>query len=194
MLYAAPESRRRQDRLQAKYDNFIGGKWTPRSRAGFDVITPITGGLYPGRPVHRRGRRTGPGRRPRRFRQAWARTSPSSARILLKIADRMEQNLETLAYAETVDNGKPIRETLNADASPGRRPFPLLRRLPAFGRLGLRNRRTHVAYPLPRAAGRRRPDHPLELPAADGRLEAARPWPPATAWCSSRPNRPRFPS
>jgi aldehyde dehydrogenase len=34
---------------------------------------------------------------------------------LLKIADRMEANLELLAYAETVDNGKPIRETLNAD-------------------------------------------------------------------------------
>ena len=35
--------------------------------------------------------------------------------MLLKIADRLEQNLEILAYAETVDNGKPIRETLNAD-------------------------------------------------------------------------------
>jgi aldehyde dehydrogenase len=35
--------------------------------------------------------------------------------MLLKIADRLEQNLELLAYAETVDNGKPIRETLNAD-------------------------------------------------------------------------------
>jgi aldehyde dehydrogenase len=37
------------------------------------------------------------------------------ANVLLKIADRIEQNLELLAYAETVDNGKPIRETLNAD-------------------------------------------------------------------------------
>ena len=35
--------------------------------------------------------------------------------MLLKIADRLEQNLELLAYVETVDNGKPIRETLNAD-------------------------------------------------------------------------------
>ena len=34
---------------------------------------------------------------------------------MLKIADRLEANLELLAYAETVDNGKPIRETLNAD-------------------------------------------------------------------------------
>ncbi len=36
------------------------------------------------------------------------------AAILLKIADRMEQNLELLATAET-DNGKPIRETSAAD-------------------------------------------------------------------------------
>ncbi|HWE43220.1 MAG TPA: aldehyde dehydrogenase family protein [Gemmatimonadaceae bacterium] len=27
----------------------------------------------------------------------------------------MEENLETLAVIETIDNGKPIRETLNAD-------------------------------------------------------------------------------
>jgi aldehyde dehydrogenase len=35
--------------------------------------------------------------------------------VLLKIADRIEQNLELLAITETWDNGKPIRETLNAD-------------------------------------------------------------------------------
>lgn len=35
--------------------------------------------------------------------------------LLLKIADRIEANLELLAYVETCDNGKSIRETLNAD-------------------------------------------------------------------------------
>ncbi len=35
--------------------------------------------------------------------------------MLLKIADRIEQNLELLADAEPWDNGKPVRETLNAD-------------------------------------------------------------------------------
>src|SRR4029079_11201121 len=35
--------------------------------------------------------------------------------ILNKIADRIEANLESLALAEAWDNGKPIRETLNAD-------------------------------------------------------------------------------
>ncbi|MEZ5700851.1 MAG: aldehyde dehydrogenase family protein [Burkholderiaceae bacterium] len=47
---------------------------------------------------------------------AWGKTSATErSNLLLKIADRLEANLELLAYAETVDNGKPIRETLNAD-------------------------------------------------------------------------------
>jgi len=47
---------------------------------------------------------------------AWGRTSAGDrANILNKIADRMEQNLELLAVAETWDNGKPIRESMAAD-------------------------------------------------------------------------------
>ena len=49
-------------------------------------------------------------------KDAWGRTSPAErARILNRIADRMEENLETIARAETWDNGKPIRETTAAD-------------------------------------------------------------------------------
>ena len=49
-------------------------------------------------------------------KDAWGKTSPTErANILLKIADRIEQNLEKLAVAETWDNGKAVRETLNAD-------------------------------------------------------------------------------
>jgi aldehyde dehydrogenase len=47
---------------------------------------------------------------------AWGRTSAGErANILNKIADRMEQNLEMLAVAETWDNGKPVRESMAAD-------------------------------------------------------------------------------
>jgi aldehyde dehydrogenase len=47
---------------------------------------------------------------------AWGRRSPAErANILNRCADRMEQNLELLATAETWDNGKPIRETMAAD-------------------------------------------------------------------------------
>jgi aldehyde dehydrogenase len=47
---------------------------------------------------------------------AWGRTSPTErSNILLRIADRVEQNIEKLAVIETWGNGKPIRETLAAD-------------------------------------------------------------------------------
>ncbi len=105
-----------------------------------------------------------PGARPRR---------PSAPCILNKIADRMEANLELLALVETLDNGKPIRETTYADLPLVRRSLALFRRLhPRPGRRALGDRPRHRRLSLPRAARRRRPDHPLELPAADGGLEA----------------------
>ena len=35
--------------------------------------------------------------------------------LLLKVADRLEANLNEIAIAESLDNGKPIRETMAAD-------------------------------------------------------------------------------
>ena len=47
---------------------------------------------------------------------AWGKTSPAERAVILnKIADRIEENLESIAVAESWDNGKPVRETLNAD-------------------------------------------------------------------------------
>ncbi|MFD2114132.1 aldehyde dehydrogenase, partial [Thiorhodococcus fuscus] len=51
-----------------------------------------------------------------RAKEGWGHTSPAErSNVLLKIADRMEQNLELIALSETWDNGKPIRETMAAD-------------------------------------------------------------------------------
>ncbi len=50
------------------------------------------------------------------LKKTWTKTSPAErTHILNKIADRIEDNLERLAVAETWDNGKAVRETLNAD-------------------------------------------------------------------------------
>ena len=47
---------------------------------------------------------------------AWGKTSPAERAVILnKVADRIEENLESIAVAESWDNGKPVRETLNAD-------------------------------------------------------------------------------
>lgn len=48
--------------------------------------------------------------------RTWSKTSAAERSVILnRIADRIEQNLTLLATVETIDNGKAIRETLNAD-------------------------------------------------------------------------------
>ena len=117
MLYANPNTPGAKVAFKPAYDNFINGKFVPPVDGQyFDVITPITGKPYT------RAARSGPQDIDLALDAAhaaadrWGRTAPAErANVLLKIADRLEQNLELLAYAESVDNGKPIRETLNAD-------------------------------------------------------------------------------
>jgi aldehyde dehydrogenase len=100
-----------------KYDNFIGGKWVaPVKGEYFDVISPITGKNYT------KAARSSAEDVELALDAAhaaadkWGTTSTTErANILLKIADRIEENLALIATADTIDNGKPIRETMNAD-------------------------------------------------------------------------------
>ena len=117
MQYAFPGQDGAKVQYKSHYDNFIGGKWVaPVKGQYFDVITPITG-----RPYTKAARSTAEDitlalDAAHAAADKWGRTSPAErANLLLKIADRIDQNIELLAYAETVDNGKAIRETLNAD-------------------------------------------------------------------------------
>ncbi len=117
MRYASPNTPQAPLAYKPRYDNFIGGKFVaPVEGQYFDVITPISGQVYT--QVARSGARDIELALDAAHGAAakWAATAPAErANVLLKIADRLEANLELLAYAETVDNGKPIRETLNAD-------------------------------------------------------------------------------
>ena len=117
MLYALPGTAGAKVQYKAKYDNFIGGKWVaPVKGQYFDVITPVTGKVYT-----QAARSTEEDINlaldaAHAAADKWGKTSITErSNILLKIADRIDANLELLAYAETVDNGKAIRETLNAD-------------------------------------------------------------------------------
>ena len=103
--------------IRDKFDNFIGGKWVAPVRGRyFDNISPING-----KPVCQVARGTAEDIElaldaAHRAKDAWGKTSPTErSNILLKIADRMEANLDLLAMVETIDNGKPIRETTAAD-------------------------------------------------------------------------------
>ncbi len=105
---------------------------------------------------------------------AWGKTSVQErSNVLLAIADRIEARLENAGAGR--DLGQRQADARDAERRPaaGGRPFPLLRRLhPRAGGQHRRDRREHRGLSLPRAARRGRPDHPVELPAADGRLEA----------------------
>jgi aldehyde dehydrogenase len=99
------------------YDNFIGGKWVaPVDGEYFEDRSPIDNSLIA--KVAKSNKKD----IDIAVKEAWKafekwKDVPVAERskILNKIADRMEENLELLAVVETVDNGKPIRETINAD-------------------------------------------------------------------------------
>ena len=117
MLYANPNTPGAKVQYKPRYDNFIGGKWVaPVTGQYFDVVTPVNGQVYTQAARSNEADVELALDAAHAAADKWAKTSVTErSNILLKIADRLEQNLEMLAYAETVDNGKPIRETLNAD-------------------------------------------------------------------------------
>ncbi len=103
--------------FKQRYGNFIGGKWVePVNGKYFDNVTPITGHPFCEIPRSDKDDVELALDAAHAARDAWGKTSVTErALILNRIADRMEQNLAVLAHAETWDNGKPIRETTNAD-------------------------------------------------------------------------------
>ncbi|MDJ0330132.1 aldehyde dehydrogenase [Planococcus sp. S3-L1] len=117
MVYAMPNTEGSKVTFKDKYDNFINGEWkAPVKGQYFDNVSPVTGKKFT-----EIARSTSEDVElaldaAHAAKEAWGKTSVTErANALLKIADRMEQNLEMLAVAETWDNGKAVRETLNAD-------------------------------------------------------------------------------
>lgn len=117
MRYIDPNQPDSKVQFKAQYENFIGGQWVAPVRGEyFENVSPVDGKVFTKIPrssvedielaldaAHK-------------AKAEWNKSSPTvRSNILLKIADRMEANLEMLAVAETWDNGKPVRETLAAD-------------------------------------------------------------------------------
>lgn len=117
MRYLDPNQPGAKVQFKSQYENFIGGQWVaPVKGEYFDNISPVDGKVFTKVPrssvedielaldaAHK-------------AKSSWGQTSTTErSNILLKIADRLEANLELLAVAETWDNGKPVRETLAAD-------------------------------------------------------------------------------
>ncbi|HWS33675.1 MAG TPA: aldehyde dehydrogenase family protein [Actinoplanes sp.] len=116
-IYTPPGSDGSIVSYQSRYDHYIGGEYVPPAKGRyFTNPTPVTGQDFTevargtAEDVEKAldaAHAAAPG---------WGRTSPAErANVLNRIADRMEQNLEKLAVAESWENGKPVRETLAAD-------------------------------------------------------------------------------
>ena len=100
-----------------RYGNYIGGAFVgPESGQWFENVTPITG-----EPLCEVARSNAADVElaldaAHAAAPSFGQTSLTErSTMLFRIADRIEENLMKLAVAETLDNGKPIRESVNAD-------------------------------------------------------------------------------
>ncbi len=103
--------------FKERYDNFIGGRFVaPLAGRYFDNVSPITGQVFTQAARSTEADIALALDAAHGAAEGWGKMAIAArAQILNRIADRMEQNLDLLAYVETVDNGKPIRETTFAD-------------------------------------------------------------------------------
>ncbi|MDJ1371096.1 acetaldehyde dehydrogenase ExaC [Gulosibacter molinativorax] len=116
-VYANPGTDGAIMNYRSRYEHYIGGGWVaPVKGEYFENVTPITGQVY-----CEVGRGTAEDIEAaldaaHAAKESWGKTSVAERAIILnKIADRMEENLEKIAVAETWENGKAVRETLAAD-------------------------------------------------------------------------------
>jgi aldehyde dehydrogenase len=117
MFQQALDKVSRQHLIRPSYGNFIGGKFVePVEGRYFDNLSPVTGTK-----LCQVARSTAADIElaldaAHKAKDAWGKTSVAErSNILIKIAEKMEANLELLAMVETLDNGKPIRETTFVD-------------------------------------------------------------------------------
>ncbi|MGO1727212.1 aldehyde dehydrogenase [Glutamicibacter ardleyensis] len=116
-VYANPNTDGALVNFKPRYENYIGGEWVaPVKGMYFENVTPVTGKVF-----CEVARSTAEDIEvaldaAHAAAPAWGKTSPAERAVILnKIADRIEENLEMMAVAETWDNGKAIRECINAD-------------------------------------------------------------------------------
>lgn len=116
-VYAAPGTADSLVSVKERYGHFIGGQWVdPIKGEYFENITPVTGQVFTEIARGTSEDIEAALDAAHAAAPAWGKT-PAAARaqVLNKIADRLEENLEMLAVAETWDNGKAVRESLMAD-------------------------------------------------------------------------------
>jgi len=116
-IYGDPGTSESIVQVKTRYENFIGGKWVAPLKGEYSTdLSPATG-----QPITQVPRSTTEDIElaldaAHAAKTRWGETSAAErARVLNKIADTIEANLEMLAVTESWENGKPVRETLAAD-------------------------------------------------------------------------------
>ncbi len=117
MLYAYPNTENSPVQFRKQYDNFINNEWVaPADGEYFENTSPIDGKVICHVARSKAADIETALDAAHAAAEAWGKTSVTQrANLLLKIADKMEAHLEQIAIAECYENGKPVRETLNAD-------------------------------------------------------------------------------
>ncbi|MGM8213696.1 acetaldehyde dehydrogenase ExaC [Virgibacillus sp. W0430] len=117
MRYANPNTEGAVVNFKERYDNYIGGEYRPPANGKyFENVSPVTGKVFCEIARSTKEDVDAALDAAHAAKEEWGKTSVTErANILNKIADRIEENLEMLAVAETWDNGKSVRETLAAD-------------------------------------------------------------------------------
>lgn len=103
--------------LQEKYGLFINGQWQPASDGKtFKSYNPANGELLAECAQATDADLDLAVDSAWKAWDSWKQTTPAErAKILNRIADIIDENAEHLAMVETLDNGKPIRETMAID-------------------------------------------------------------------------------
>ncbi|RXJ73350.1 aldehyde dehydrogenase [Veronia nyctiphanis] len=117
MIYAKPGTDGAVVNFKARYGNYIGGDWVAPVKGQYFIDTsPCTGDAIAEIPRSTTEDIELALDAAHNAKDAWGATSVTErSNLLLKIADRIEANIEYLAVAETWENGKAVRETLAAD-------------------------------------------------------------------------------
>ncbi|GHC17682.1 acetaldehyde dehydrogenase ExaC [Aidingimonas halophila] len=117
MIYTNPGQPDAVVSFDSRYGNYIGGEFVSPVRGQyFDNVSPVNGEVFCEIPRSTEEDIDKAMDAAHQAAPAWGKTSAAErSNLLLKVADRIEQNLEMLAVAESWDNGKAVRETLNAD-------------------------------------------------------------------------------
>jgi aldehyde dehydrogenase len=115
--YAPPGEAGSPVDLKPRYENFIGGKWVAPAKGEYAANrTPATGEPFTEVPYSTPEDVERALDAAHAAKTAWGEASTTErSKVLNKVADAIEENLELLAVAESWENGKPVRETLAAD-------------------------------------------------------------------------------